>query len=63
MKKPVFANERTRSQIVVRTGKKGSGSNITIKYGEGHVSFSDAQKKARECVAKYMKEYHRAGGK
>ena len=63
LKKPVFANERTRSQIVVRTGKKGSGSSITIKYGEGHISFSDAQKKAREYVAKYMKEYHRAGGK
>ncbi len=55
-KKPFLSWERSRNQVMCRTGKRGAGSSLAIKFKEAG-SAKKAWKKAETWLEKTMKEY------
>ena len=56
--RPSFAVERTRSQVLCRTGLKGPGNSLAMKYGPS--SQYKTENEAREAAAAWMQEKENA---
>ena len=58
--KPKYAVERTRNQVLCRTGYRGPGQSIQLKFGEGAKFANEAQ--AIAAAKKWLVEERRRQG-